>query len=104
MGRNGSRLGMVERTGLYIAATLAVIFSILVVVFAMRGGGTSTATAQDPDREMPPDITDILGGDAGSGMYLELTDKDDPEVTFRCITIDGEEVYKLTLKRSQLQK
>ncbi|MFI4897015.1 MAG: hypothetical protein ACIARR_04235 [Phycisphaerales bacterium JB059] len=78
MGRNGSRLGMVERTGLYIAATLAVIFSILVVVFAMRGGGTSTATAQDPDREMPPDITDILKSDAGSGMYIELTDKDDP--------------------------
>lgn len=78
MGRNGSRLGMVERTGLYIAATLAVIFSILVVVFAMRGGGTSTATAQDPDREMPPDITDILGEGRGSGMYLELTDKDDP--------------------------
>lgn len=78
MGRNGSRLGMVERTGLYIAASLAVIFSILVVVFAVRGGGTSTATAQDPDREMPPDITDILKSDAGSGMYIELTDKDDP--------------------------
>lgn len=78
MGRNGSRLGMVERTGLYIAASLAVIFSILVVVFAMRGGGTSTATAQDPDREIPPDITDILGEGTGSGMYLELTDKDDP--------------------------
>ncbi len=30
--------------------------------------------------------------------------KADPEVTFRCITIDGEEVYALTLKRSELEK
>jgi alkaline phosphatase D len=28
----------------------------------------------------------------------------DPSVTFRCITIDGKEVYKLALNRSQLQR
>lgn len=35
-------------------------------------------------------------------LNFDLT-KDDPEVTFNCITIDGENVYSLTLKRSQLQ-
>lgn len=29
---------------------------------------------------------------------------EDPQVTFRCITIEGKEVYKLALKRSQLEK
>ena len=28
----------------------------------------------------------------------------DPTVTFRCITIEGEKVYELPLKRSQLQR
>ncbi len=31
-------------------------------------------------------------------------DLDDPQVTFRCITIDGKEVYALPLKRSALQR
>ena len=35
-------------------------------------------------------------------LDFDLTKKD-PEMTFRCITIDNEEVYNLTLKRSQLQ-
>ena len=35
-------------------------------------------------------------------LDFDLTKKD-PEMTFRCITIDDEEVYNLTLKRSQLQ-
>ena len=29
---------------------------------------------------------------------------EDPTVTFKCITIEGKEVYKLQLKRSQLEK
>lgn len=36
-------------------------------------------------------------------LTFDLT-KNDPEVTFRCITIEGEEVYALTLKRSQLER
>ena len=35
-------------------------------------------------------------------LDFDLTKKD-PEMTFRCITIDDEDVYSLTLKRSQLQ-
>ncbi|MGE4550136.1 MAG: alkaline phosphatase D family protein, partial [Opitutales bacterium] len=35
-------------------------------------------------------------------LDFDLTKKD-PEVPFRCITIDDKEVYNLTLKRSQLQ-
>lgn len=36
-------------------------------------------------------------------LTFDLT-KSDPEVTFRCITIDGEQVYSLTLQRSQLER
>jgi len=36
-------------------------------------------------------------------LTFDLT-KPDPELTFRCITIDAETVYTLKLKRSQLQK
>ncbi|MBL7176896.1 MAG: alkaline phosphatase family protein [Desulfobacteraceae bacterium] len=35
-------------------------------------------------------------------LSFDLT-KSDPEVTFQCITMDKKSVYKLTLKRSQLQ-
>ncbi|QDU93447.1 alkaline phosphatase D family protein [Lignipirellula cremea] len=38
------------------------------------------------------------------GLLTFNTELADPEVTFRCITIDDEEVYKLTLKRSQLER
>lgn len=34
-------------------------------------------------------------------LTFDLT-KPDPELTFRCVTIDNEEVYSLTLKRSEL--
>jgi alkaline phosphatase D len=36
------------------------------------------------------------------GLLTFDLEKADPEVTFRCVTIDGEPVYELTLKRSQL--
>jgi len=36
-------------------------------------------------------------------ITFDLT-KADPELTFKCITVDKGEVYSLTLKRSQLQK
>ncbi|MCK5174963.1 MAG: alkaline phosphatase, partial [Planctomycetes bacterium] len=38
------------------------------------------------------------------GMMTFDLAKPDPEMTFRCITIDGQTVYNLTLKHSQLQK
>jgi alkaline phosphatase D len=38
------------------------------------------------------------------GMMTFDLAKRDPEMTFRCITIDGQSVYDLTLRRSQLQK
>ena len=42
------------------------------------------------------------------GNYFGLIDFNltlpDPEFTFKCITIDREEVYALTIKRSQLEK
>jgi len=37
------------------------------------------------------------------GMLTFDTTKTDPELTFQCITIDDEEVYSLTLKRSELE-
>ena len=42
------------------------------------------------------------------GNYFGLVEfdltQDDPEFTFKCITIDKKEVYALTIKRSQLEK
>jgi alkaline phosphatase D len=35
-------------------------------------------------------------------LTFDLT-RDDPEVTFRCITFENEEVFELTVRRSQLQ-
>jgi len=37
------------------------------------------------------------------GLLTFDTTRADPELTFQCITIDGESVYSLTLKRSQLE-
>ena len=37
------------------------------------------------------------------GLLTFDTTKADPELTFQCITIDGESVYSLTLQRSQLE-
>jgi len=42
-------------------------------------------------------------GNYFGALDFDLT-KDNPEMTFRCVTIEGKEVYSLTLKRSMLQK
>jgi len=37
------------------------------------------------------------------GLLTFDTTKADPELTFQCVTIEGESVYSMTLKRSQLE-
>ncbi len=82
---------MAERTGLYVAATMAGIFILLVLVFAVRGGGGSGGSEYTHDGELPPGIQDITEGASGSGMYIEMADKDDPTRRAGLITAESVE-------------
>ncbi len=80
---------MAERTGLYVAATMAGIFILLVLVFAMRGGGAGAQSFGD-ETELPPGVTPLTSP-VGSGMYVELADKDDPTRRAGLITAESVE-------------
>lgn len=98
MTRNGRR-GLAERTGLYIAATMAGIFILLVLVFAIRGGGGASGQAFDDAPDLPPGV-EPLTSPVGSGMYVELADKDDP--TRRAGLITAESVEPLGPKETSV--
>jgi len=64
---------------------------------------TSKLTNNHTHGTKPQAIFSYNKGNFFGLLDFDLTKKD-PEMTFRCITIDDKEVYDLTLKRSQLQR